>query len=89
MSMEYALSSHGWIPESGSTPTSATSKNPANFDTPRGRFSYKRIPQTLFFCGVEVVSVDGESALLARPLKALADYVYAHKLEWTSRKPLV
>lgn len=89
VSMEYALSSHGWIPESVTMLTSATSKNPADFDTPLGRFSYKRIPQTLFFCGVEVVSIDGESALLARPLKALADYVYAHKLEWTSREPLV
>lgn len=89
VSMEYALSRHGWIPEGVATVTSATSKNPADFDTLVGRFTYKRIPQAMFFCGVETVSIDGESALQARPLKALADYVYAHKLEWTDREPLI
>lgn len=89
VSMEYALSSHGWIPEGVVAVISATSKNPADFDTPVGRFTYKRIPQAMFFCGVETVSIDGESALQARPLKALADYVYAHKLEWTDREPLI
>ncbi len=89
VSMEYALSSHGWIPEGVATITSATSKNSADFDTPLGRFSFKRIPQALFFCGVETVLIDGVSALLASPLKALADYVYVHKLEWTGREPLI
>jgi len=89
VSMEYALSSHGWIPEGVVTVTSATSKNPADFDTPLGRFTYKRIPQVMFFCGVKTVSIDGKSALMARPLKALADYVYAQKLEWTNREPLI
>jgi len=43
----------------------------------------------MFFCGVETVSIDGQSALQAQPLKALADYVYAHKMEWTDREPLI
>lgn len=89
VSMEYALSSHGWIPEGVTTVTCATPKNPVDFDTPLGRFTYKRIPQVMFFCGVETVSIDGESALQARPLKALADYIYAHKLDWTDREPLI
>lgn len=89
VSMEYALAHHGWIPEGVSTITSVTSKNSANFDTPLGRFTYKRIPQKLFFCGVEVVMIDGASSLLARPLKALADYVYTHKLSWKGREPLI
>lgn len=89
VSMEYALSSHGWIPEGVTTVTCATSKNPVDYDTPLGRFTYKRIPQSLFFCGVEVVSVDGECTLQALPLKALADYVYTRKLEWTDSEPLI
>ncbi len=89
ISMEYALSSQGWIPEGVVTVTSVTSKNTATFDTPMGRFTYKRIPQAMFFCGVDAASIDGESALRARPLKALADYVYVHKLEWTNREPLI
>jgi hypothetical protein len=89
ISMEYALSVQGWIPEGVFQVTSATSKNSAEFDTPFGSFSYKRIPQCMFFCGVDAVLINSESTLLARPLKALADYVYAHKLEWTNRKPLI
>lgn len=89
VSMEYALSRHGWIPEGVTTVTCATSKTPAEFYTPLVHFMYSRIPQALFFCGVEVVSVDGESTLQARPLKALADYVYTHKLEWTDRESLI
>lgn len=89
VSMEYALSRHGWIPEGVVTVTSATSKNSTDFDTPLGRFMYKRIPQTMFFCGVETVSIDEASTLMARPLKALADYVYAYKLEWVDREPLI
>jgi predicted transcriptional regulator of viral defense system len=89
VSMEYALSNHGWIPEGVATVTCATSKNPADFDTPVGRFTYKRIPQLMFFCGVETVLLNGDSVLQARPLKALADYVYTHKLTWTDREPLI
>ncbi len=89
ISMEYALSSLGWIPEGVVTITSATSKNSADFDTPIGCFTYKRIPQAMFFCGVDAVSIDGESALRAGPLKALADYVYMHRLVWTNREPLI
>jgi hypothetical protein len=87
--MEYALSNHGWIPEGVMTVTCATSKNSADFDTPVGRFTYKRIPQAMFFCGVDTVLIDGASALQARPLKALADYVYSYKLEWKDREPLI
>ncbi|MFA6008115.1 MAG: hypothetical protein WC784_05780 [Candidatus Shapirobacteria bacterium] len=89
VSFEYALSFHGWIPERVATITCATPKNAASFDNPLGRFSYTRIPQVMFFCGVETSSADGESFLLARPLKALADYVYARKLDWTNRRPLL
>lgn len=89
VSMEYALSNHGWIPEGVTTVTCATSKNSADFDTPLGRFTYSRIPQALFFCGVETVTIDGKSALQARSLKAIADYVYAHKLKWINREPLI
>jgi hypothetical protein len=31
----------------------------------------------------------GDSFLLASPLKALADYVHVHKLDWASAKPVV
>jgi len=89
VSFEYALSAHGWIPEAVVTITSATSKNQTTFDTPEGHFTYRRIPQAQFFCGVETVTSENGSWLQARPLKALADYVYLHRLDWTDRKPLI
>lgn len=89
VSLEFALSQHGWIPEGVIVITSATSKNPAEFNTPIGHFLYKRIPQVMFFCGVETVSIEGASWLQARPLKALADYIYVHALDWKNREPLI
>lgn len=89
VSLEYALGRHGWIPEGIVTITCATSKNFAEFDTPAGRFSYRRIPQAMFFCGVERFSLEAGSYLQARPLKALADYVYVNRLDWTGREPLL
>jgi hypothetical protein len=89
LSLEYALERHGWIPEHVVAITSVTSKNSAEFDTALGRFMYSRIPQALFFCGVETASSDEGSWLQARPLKALADYIYARDLDWTDRTPLV
>ena len=89
VSFEYALSAHGWIPESVIALTCATSKNPAEFDTAVGLFSYKRVPQVLFFNGVEVVDSNDGSHLQALPLKALADYIYVNKLHWMNREPLI
>lgn len=89
LSMEYALSYHGWIPEAVVVLTCATLKNSTVFNTPVGAFSYKRIPQSLFFSCVNVASSGGETALIASPLKALCDYVYVHKLQWVDRSPLI
>lgn len=89
VSMEYALGYHGWIPEAVVKVTCATSRNSTDFDTKVGLFSYHRIPQAMFFCGVDAVSTADRSWLLASPLKALADYVYARKLRWPGIEPLL
>jgi hypothetical protein len=48
------------------------------------------VPQKTFYAGVDRIELaQGESYLLARPLKALADYVYVHKRDWTSAHPVV
>jgi hypothetical protein len=36
-----------------------------------------------------VENADASSFLLAAPLKALADYVYVHKCDWDSARPVV
>jgi len=68
------------------------------FETPLGHFSFTRIPQKVFYDEVTRVEKQngsetglraGESFLIASPLKALADYVYAHRLDWASTGPVI
>jgi hypothetical protein len=100
ISLETALSYHGWIPEAVYTITSTCIDRSCEFETPLGHFSYTRIPQKVLYKGVTRIDKDGEnnndigfysgeSFLLASPLKALADYVYVHKLEYTSARPVI
>jgi predicted transcriptional regulator of viral defense system len=80
VSLESALSHHGWIPEAVYTVTSACLKRSTTFDTPVGNFSFTRIPK-FNFIGVERVKTGRTVYLLATPTKALADYIVAHKVE--------
>ena len=90
VSLETALSYHGWIPEGVYTITSVSLDRSREFSTPLGHFSYTRVPQKVFFTQVEPRAMGSrQSFLLASPLKALADYVYAHKEDWDSARPVV
>ena len=89
VSLESALSYHGWIPEAVHNCTSVTSGRPRHFDTSHGRFSYVRIKQTPLMAGVLCEQATGGTFLVATPLKALADIVAARGLDWTDSGPLV
>ena len=83
ISLESALAHHGWIPEAVYAVTSASRSRARTFDTTLGLFSFTRIPQNVFFAGVRRTALEGGgSFFMAEPLKALADYVYAHACEW-------
>ncbi len=85
ISLETALSYHGWIPEAVYVCTSVSFNNAKKFNTPLGVFSYRRIPQLSFFHGVERCSDhSGNVFFMADGAKALADYVYVRQLNWTS-----
>lgn len=90
VSLETALSRHGWIPEGVQTITSVALRRSLAVDTPLGLFSFTRVPQHRFLAGVRRVAVDGGGAFfLATPLKALADLVYAQRRDWTSLTPVL
>ena len=90
ISLETALSYHGWIPEAVYAVTSTSLDRSREFDTPMGHFSFTRVPQETFYAEVaRVEKENGDSFLLASPLKALADYVYAHRCDWNSARPVV
>ena len=88
ISLESALSWHGWIPEAVYTLTSVSSGKSKDFKTPLGAFSYNRVPQKIFYTGVERLTDEaGDIFLMASPVKALADYVYVNKKDWAGLKP--
>lgn len=76
VSFDYALSYYAMIPERVSEVTSATSKNEKLFDTPIGRFSYKKIPLQAYSLGVDWLYDDVEGGrFIATPEKALCDKI--------------
>jgi len=90
ISLESALSWHGWIPEAVYTITSASFKKSKEFNTPLGLFSYDRIPQKLFYTEVKRLTDESKNVfLMASPLKALADYVYVRQKDWTGIDPVI
>ncbi len=90
VSLETALSFHGWIPEAVYAITSTSLDRSRAFDTPLGHFSFTRVPQKTLYVEVKRVENEaGQSFLLASPCKALADYVYVHRLDWKSVRPVV
>ena len=76
ISMEYALSHHGLIPERVETITSVTPKRDKDFRTPIGRFTYRYLSALKYPHGIEQEWIDRQHPILiATPEKALCDYV--------------
>ena len=76
VSFDYALSYYGMIPERVSEVTSATSKNEKLFDTPIGRFSYKKISLEAYSLGIDWIYDESEGGrFIATAEKALCDKI--------------
>ena len=89
LSLEVALSLHGWIPEAVYTLTSVCDRKTTDFETPLGLFTYTRVPQMILFEQVVTLSTLDIPAMVATPLKALCDYVYVHKKDWKGMSPVM
>lgn len=90
ISLETALSHHGWIPEAVRAITSVCTDRSRAFDTPVGLFTFTRVPQRNFLAGVRrIATEEGKAFFLATPLKALADYVYVQQHNWRSAAPVL
>jgi hypothetical protein len=90
LSAETALGWHGWIPEAVQAIVSTGLGRSREFVSPLGTYSFQRVPQKSLMSGVQRIREDVPhvSFLMARPLKALADYVYTHHCDWRSAAPL-
>ncbi len=85
LSCEWALSYHGLIPEGVPRYTSVTSRVPRRFANALGEFTYRHIKRDLFG-GYDVVVIADARALVASPHKALFDFLYLSKGEWTCER---
>lgn len=87
VSLETALSHRGWIPESVRVTASVVpGRKSSQLDHPvLGSFSFHPLAlhRTRFLELVEREQLDGQSALVASPLRALMDLVTFRKLEWS------
>ncbi len=87
VSLESALSWHGWIPEAVYAVTNVSSGKSKDFRTPLGLFSYRRVPQNVLYAGVDRIGDEsGGIFMMASAVKALADYVYVMKKDWSGVK---
>ena len=75
ISLEKALEYHGLIPEAVHVFTSVTTKRPREWQTPLGVFDYRHIRENLFW-GYHSVTMNGQTAFMASPEKALLDFFY-------------
>lgn len=81
VSLDYALSSYGLIPERVMTFTSVTAGKNKLFHTPVGDFSYAAAPLPYYSLGIDRVELsDGRGYLMASPEKALCDRLYREKV---------
>ncbi|MDR9410820.1 MAG: hypothetical protein RI573_18390 [Balneolaceae bacterium] len=77
ISLETALSWHGFIPEGVFQVTSCSSRKTQSFDTPLGSFSYRHIQPALFF-GYHLEEWNNHHFAIAEPEKTVIDYLYLH-----------
>ena len=75
VSMSSALRYYGLIPEAVYVTQSMTIKESRDYETPVGRFVYKRMSAETFHVGIRNIEEDGYSYLIASPEKALCDLI--------------
>jgi predicted transcriptional regulator of viral defense system len=88
ISLESALSFHGWIPETVYIITASTTRRSKKFNTPIGYFNFIHTPSLYFYDEVTRIESGESIFFMAEPWKALADYIYAHKKTWDSIQAL-
>ncbi|MBI2892867.1 MAG: hypothetical protein HYY06_04895 [Deltaproteobacteria bacterium] len=76
VSLQSALAHHGLIPEHVPVTTSVTPGRPARWTTPLGTFDFRHLKRALVLGYERVPLPNGQSALIARPEKALLDLVH-------------
>ena len=77
VSLQWALSYYGLIPERVRVLTAVTTKRSRNFKNSLGYFTYRQVPKDYFPIGISFAQEDGITFLMASPEKALCDMILA------------
>jgi predicted transcriptional regulator of viral defense system len=85
LSMHWALSHYGLIPEKTVAFTAMTSRVPRTFGNDFGTYSYRNIKQSAFF-GYVSVELGGRPVSMALPEKALLDLWHIQRGEWSAER---
>ncbi len=85
ISLDYALSYYGFIPERVVVVTSVTLSRSRRFETPLGLFTYRRLSRRKYSIGIDQQTLAEQHFLIATPAKALADKVWTDH-RFTPRK---
>lgn len=75
VSLQWALSHYGLIPERVHVMTAITVKRSREFSNQLGRFTYMQVPERYFAIGIRNENSDGTNFLIATPEKALCDLI--------------
>lgn len=75
VSLQWALSHYGLIPERVHAMTAVTVKRSREFSNRLGRFTYMQMPDEYFHIGIRSENCDGAAFLIASPEKALCDTI--------------
>ncbi len=86
ISLDYALSYYGFIPERVIVVTSVTLSRSRRFETPLGLFTYRRLSCRKYSIGIDQRTLKADQHfLIATPAKALADKIWTDH-RFTPRK---
>jgi len=85
LSLEWAMSWHGLIPEYAALLTSVTPRETARFSNAFGEFFYRSVRTELFY-GYRTERISQVDVFIAPPGKALCDYLYLTPGPWTAER---
>ena len=89
ISLESALAFYKLIPEAVYVTTSVCIKRAKEFQTPLGTFSYLTLPRENFYTEVILHKENNYQFFIAKPWKAITDYIYCYKKDWVNTEPLL
>lgn len=89
VSLDYALSFYGLIPEAVHEVTAVTTKRSKSFTNSYGEFSYRQISKELFGLDLQIETSNAGNFLIASREKVLCDKIYLSSAAFSSKNSIM